>query len=228
VTNQTLEPTQVAGFNQLFDDVNGTRAHRIGVGLDAYLKNNIYGGVEISRRELDVPIFSERTASGGSAFDLKDALVTIQQQQEELYRAYLYLIPSSNWTIKSEPYFEKFDRSITSNLPTEINTLVMPISINYFNPSGIFSALSGAFVRQDLKRLENFATEKNSGVSEFFMIDAVIGYRMPNRMGMVSLEGRNLLDEDFSFRNINFQQAEATRSRFIPGRTFLARLTLNF
>ena len=23
--NQTLEPTQVAGFNQLFDDINGTR-----------------------------------------------------------------------------------------------------------------------------------------------------------------------------------------------------------
>ena len=25
IANQTLEPTQVAGFNQLFDDTNGTR-----------------------------------------------------------------------------------------------------------------------------------------------------------------------------------------------------------
>ena len=30
ITNQTLEPTQVAGFNQFFDDINGTDALRYG------------------------------------------------------------------------------------------------------------------------------------------------------------------------------------------------------
>ncbi|MDR4651459.1 MAG: tetratricopeptide repeat protein [Nitrosomonas sp.] len=222
VTNQTLEPTQVAGFNQLFDDVNGTRAHRIGLGLDTYFKQNIFGGVEISRRDLDVPKFLDVSP------DRKDASVSIEKQDEELYRSYFYWTPYSNWTIKSEPQFEKFERSISSNLPVEINTLIVPISINYFNPSGIFSTLSGTFVRQNLKRLENFATERNSGISNFFMIDAIIGYRMPNRMGIVSLEGRNLLNEEFSFRHINFQESEATRPRFISGRTFFARLTLNF
>ena len=32
VTNQTLEPTQVAGFNQFFDDIDGASAWRYGVG----------------------------------------------------------------------------------------------------------------------------------------------------------------------------------------------------
>ncbi|MDR4517044.1 MAG: TonB-dependent receptor [Nitrosomonas sp.] len=223
VTNQTLEPTQVAGFNQFFDDVNGTKAHRIGIGLDTFLNKNIYGGIEISRRELDVPNFSD-------AFDLKDAPVTVEQQKENLYRAYLYLIPNTNWTIKSEPQFETFDRAIiiNNNLPIEISTLIIPTSINYFNPSGVFAALSGAFVRQDIERFENFTTEKNSGISDFFMVDAVIGFRMPNRMGIISLEGKNLLNEEFSYRNINFQQSEITNTRFTPRRTFFARLTLNF
>ena len=34
VNNRTLEPTQVAGFNQFFDDINGTEAWRYGAGID--------------------------------------------------------------------------------------------------------------------------------------------------------------------------------------------------
>ena len=33
-TNRTLEPTQVAGFNQFFDDDAGTVARRFGIGSD--------------------------------------------------------------------------------------------------------------------------------------------------------------------------------------------------
>jgi hypothetical protein len=34
IANQTLEPTQSAGFNQFFDDPNGTESVRYGVGVD--------------------------------------------------------------------------------------------------------------------------------------------------------------------------------------------------
>src|SRR5262249_34946513 len=34
VGGQTIEPTQIAGFNQLFDDVNATLARRWGAGVD--------------------------------------------------------------------------------------------------------------------------------------------------------------------------------------------------
>lgn len=34
VITRSLEPTQVAGFNQLFDDLNGTRSRLYGVGAD--------------------------------------------------------------------------------------------------------------------------------------------------------------------------------------------------
>ena len=55
VAQQTLEPTQVAGFNQFFDDINGTRTKRMGIGLDYHMSHTLYGGVEASKRSLLVP-----------------------------------------------------------------------------------------------------------------------------------------------------------------------------
>ena len=53
ITDQTLEPTQVAGFNQFFDDINGTEAWRYGGAIDQKFTKDIFGGVEFSKRELE-------------------------------------------------------------------------------------------------------------------------------------------------------------------------------
>src|SRR4030067_929905 len=56
VNGQTLEPTQVAGFNQFFDDAEGTRSWRYGAAVDHAFSGNLFGGAEYSRRKLDLPI----------------------------------------------------------------------------------------------------------------------------------------------------------------------------
>jgi hypothetical protein len=55
-TNQTIEPTQIAGFNQLFDDINGQNPSH-GIGFDAHYENKIFTGVEVSKRDLSSPRF---------------------------------------------------------------------------------------------------------------------------------------------------------------------------
>ena len=52
VTDQTLEPTQVAGFNQFYDDVNGATSWRYGLGLDQKFGRDVFAGAEISKRGL--------------------------------------------------------------------------------------------------------------------------------------------------------------------------------
>lgn len=54
VANQTIEPTQIAGFNQMYDDINGTKSRRMGLGIDTHYANIVFGGIEISQRDLDV------------------------------------------------------------------------------------------------------------------------------------------------------------------------------
>ncbi len=228
VTNQTLEPTQVAGFNQLFDDVNGTKARRMGVGIDTHVANKVFSGLEISRRDLKVPFH-------GNSFEGRRTVI-LNKQKENLYRAYLYWPINNNWTFRSEAQLERFSRPKLETVdaePYQIDTLSTPISINYFGQQGLFAGLTGTFVHQELDRevprsIFIDSSKLNEGKESFFLLDAAFGYRFPNRMGIISLEGRNLLDENFLYRNAGFQTAEPVRSRFIPVRTFFARLTLNF
>ena len=220
IANQTLEPTQVAGFNQLFDDANGTKTRRKGIGLDAHISKNVYGGIEVSARDLDVPGFSRPPTI--PAFTLSK----IEEQQEKLYRAYLYWLPHINWALRGEPVFEQLSRAAdpTNNI-SQIETLSIPLSVNYFNSYGIFAKSTGTYVRQDVQRPN---TSLNQGVHDFFLLDATIGYRLPNRRGIFSLEGRNLLDQDFFFRTQSFQVIDPGLPRYTPARTFFVRLTLNF
>ncbi len=210
-TQQTIEPTQVAGFNQLFDDPNGTKSRRMGIGLDAHHRNKVFTGFEISSRDLKVPVHSSRSSS-------------FQDQKENLYRAYLYGLLHTNWTAKSEIQLEKFSRAETSAGPHNIDTFSIPTEVDYFNPRGFFANLTGTFVHQKIDR----QGDQNEGIDKFFLVDASVGYRLPNRRGIVSLEARNLFDESFLFRNINFQTSEPVNSRFVPTRTIFVRITLNF
>ncbi|MEP6878895.1 MAG: TonB-dependent receptor, partial [Nitrosospira sp.] len=216
IANQTIEPTQVAGFNQLFDDINGTWAQRMGVGVDTHLSKKVYSGIEASARDLKVPLFN------------KNDLDHIQEQHESLYRAYLYWLPTSQLAIRVEPQFERFARSKASagDGPSVIDTFSAPITFSYFSPTGIFSRFSTTYIQQKLQR---GTPNSNAENSNFWLLDASINYRLPKRRGIVSVEGRNLLDRDFSYRNQNFEISQQFyNQRFTPGRTFFVRLTINF
>ncbi|WP_337289029.1 tetratricopeptide repeat protein, partial [Candidatus Methylomirabilis sp.] len=64
ISDQTIEPTQVAGFNQFFDDGEGTDAWRYGVGIDQRFSPTLYGGTEVSKRDLEVPFLDTDRISG--------------------------------------------------------------------------------------------------------------------------------------------------------------------
>ena len=229
IVDQTLEPTQVAGFNQFFDDINGTKAERYGIGIDAKLTKDLYGGLEASRRDLEVPRI------------LLDPLfeplsVLTEDQREELYRAYLYWTPDPEWAVSVEFRFERFERKDPPGLPapldipTEVDTASVPLAVRYFRTAGLgagfFAQLGATYVHQDvdLPPASTFGRDQD----DFVLVDAAVGYRLPRRMGLLSLEVRNLLDEEFLFQDVNIQRPEPSNPRFIPGRAILGRITLSF
>jgi len=231
---QTLEPTQVAGFNQLYDDSDGTRTSRLGIGLDYYWSQFFFAGAEASKRILYIP-----------GIQFADQL---EKQNEYLYRTYLYWTPHPYWVIKGEFQFERFARNpdaeailFFDDAPVRMDTLSAPINIEFFHPSGIFSGLTGTFIQQDLTRKRDLSSntprnpkETNSGIDTFFLFDALLGYRLANRKGVLSLEARNLFNQHFFYRNYNLQRISIDNINFspartlIPERTFFARFTWNF
>lgn len=225
-SQQTIEPTQVAGFNQFFDDPNGTKSTRKGIGLDTRLLDNLYVGLEASIRNLRVPVARLIIA------DDDKTIQGVDKQEEQVYRSYAYIALNSNWSATGEFQFENFTRHAIGNDPNKIQTLSAPVSIKYFNSDGLFSTLTGTFVHQNLSRGSPQSIDPNIGKTEghdsFFLLDAVVGYRLPSRRGLLSAEARNLFNEDFYFRNSQFYVSEPIAPRYIPDRTFFVRLTLNY
>jgi hypothetical protein len=219
LTNQTLEPTQVAGFNQFFDDVEGTASWRYGLAVDQKLTGDLYGGVEISRRDLEVPFkdFSDPPAP----------VVKTVDWEERLARAYLYWTPHSRWALHAEYQFEELRRDslFTANTAARVQTHRLPLGISFFHPSGVIAKLKGTNVHQrgEFQPQNSPLGVSLSGEDNFWIVDASLGYRLPQRYGILSLEARNLLDTTF-----RFQDTDAASPTIQPGRMILFKFTLSF
>ena len=212
---QTLEPTQVAGFNQFFDDLNGTEASTYAVGVDIRPLDNIYGGVEYWHRDIEQP---DVQATGDAFIDPRD---------EDLYRAYLNWAVHDTVALTGEIRFEEFDQN-TANLrvPDKLQTFSVPVAVRYFGPKGLFAVAGFTYLRQRVDRQPGSPLE--DGELNIYLLDAAIGLRLPKRYGIISLEATNLLNDKFEYQDLNFFTAEQRASPLVPERALLARLTLTF
>jgi hypothetical protein len=108
INNRTIEPTQIAGFSQFLDDPPGTVSWSYGVGLDARLTANLYGGVEFRRRDLEVPLFFVSFDPEIRSFPENAFSEVETERDEDLYRAYLFWTPGREWAVSSEVQLDFF------------------------------------------------------------------------------------------------------------------------
>ena len=218
LVEQTIEPTQVAGFNQFYDDLNATKAKNYAIGLDTRFADGLYGGVQASHRDLDV-----LTAGfEGSRFEA---------EREQLFSAYLYWMPHPNWAIQNEYRLEKYETDRTN--PFRVDTLSIPLVVRYFDPSGFFGQLGAIYVRQEVQDIDFSVMELPvvTDSDDFVLVNAAVGFRLPKRQGILSLEAWNLFDKEFRFQDMSFRTShpeQPANSGFMPDRTIFARITLNF
>ncbi|MGH8645709.1 MAG: tetratricopeptide repeat protein, partial [Gammaproteobacteria bacterium] len=217
VTNQTLEPTQVAGFNQFFDDFNATEAWRYGIAVDQKFSRNIYGGLEYSLRDLDVPFVA--STDGGLA-------ETEVEWNEQLFRPYLFWTPHE-WVALSAGYeWERFDRDeLFADGAKHVETNRVPLGINFFHPSGLSASIKGTYIDQtgDFERTGGVPFE--SGEDNFWTVDAAVSYRLPRRFGFITIGATNVFDEEFSYFDTDHGSVNVN-PRIIPDRVFFGRITL--
>jgi hypothetical protein len=107
-----------------------------------------------------------------------------------------------------------------------LDTHSVPLNIRYFHEEGFFAELSVTYVHQEAERREGAFSP--DGTDEFVLFDSAVGYRLPKRRGIISIEGRNLTDESFDFQDDRFRSSRASVPIFIPERTVLVRGTFNF
>ena len=219
IADQTIEPTQVAGFNQFFDDVPGTDIWTYGGAIDQKFYDNLFGGVEFYKRDLNVPFEDILLAAPTPQFRNTN-------WDEYVGRAYLCWAPWPWLATSAEYQYEKFDRGDEFSGIEELVDLKMhrfQLGGRFFHPSGFFAGLQTSYVYQDGDFGDPAAPPIDSDDDDFWVVDAGVGYRLPHRFGMLSVEAKNLFDEDFKF-----QDTDPAKPTIAPERLILGRVTLAF
>ncbi len=219
--NQTIEPTQVAGFDQFFDDSNGTISRRAGVGLDHRFSTGLYGGVEFSSRKLDVPVFSTSD-------------IEWFRWKEHSNLAYMYwLVPETftkrvwaGWTaaISADVRYDQVQRPedfVGAEGFLNLKTWDAPIALNCFIGNGISFRFVANYVHQEgtlLSPINSFPVH-----DEFWILNFSAEYRIPRRHGRIVLGVSNLTNQTFTF-----QESDPSNPRFAPERFLYGRFSLDF
>jgi hypothetical protein len=117
------------------------------------------------------------------------------------------------------------DDALFFGQPTRSKTNGIPLRFGFFEPNGIFGTVTATSWRQ---RFTNFSGSGSNEDESFTLFDLALGYRLPRRMGIATLDINNVFDKSFFFRDTDFLAVEPTGPRLVPQRTIVARLTLHF
>jgi tetratricopeptide (TPR) repeat protein len=207
---QTIEPTQIAGFKQFFDDFSDRYFTFYGAGIDYIFKPNFLTGTELSRRE----VFNHLTGT--------------KALEKDTIKVYLNWTPSDSIAVSSG---YKIIRDIRPGRQ-QLSTHSLSLEARYFDPSGFFGKIMGTYINQSKTTPEFIGVEEVDVLkrSSFFLLDMSIGFRLPSRFGIVSLEGKNLLDKRFRYEDLGIDQSSVfyNATEFTPQRTIFGRITFNF
>jgi outer membrane receptor protein involved in Fe transport len=218
VADQTIEPTQVAGFNQLFDEASGMRSENLAAGLDLRFGPRAFLSFEGMHRDL-------RFDSG----QLLSAAAPEQRQSEWLATGSFRWIASKRMVLSlaaGYDYFEWREPSVPTPDPIELSTYTFPLRLAFYATSWLSAAVTATYVDQEVKRLPSSPWQ--AGHETFTTVDLRFDLHLPKRQGLISLEVRNLFDETFRFQDDNFRSPETRLAPFLPELSVGARVSLFF
>ena len=150
--------------------------------------------------------------------------------RERSQQAYLYWTPTDRLGLQRQARawpLRELRRSIPYP-PFGYSTLTierLPLELRYFSPTGLMLGFRTSRIR-DHGMFSSSTLPPNEvepGQDRFWLVDAFVGYRLPNRRGLLSLNADNLLD-----RRFRFQDVDPEDSSLIPERLISFRFTLAF
>ena len=205
ISQQTLEPTEVAGFNQFFDDFNGSLSRLKAIGMDIASRHDLRAGAEVVDREVREPV---------TIGEFAPPIV------ERTARANLGWAPASSWAIAGELRREKYSGDQLAPAFARMTTLFFPVSARYFSPAGWV-------VRA---RVRTVAQSIEGHTERFSIADAGMSWRLPARRGEISIDANNVFGRRFRYQDRRVVMADPFKAdaEYLPGRQLAFRVVLGF
>jgi tetratricopeptide (TPR) repeat protein len=228
IRSQTIEPTQIVGFNQFFGgfeqyygDFIGTSSDRVAIALDHKFTPAAFGGAELTWRELEVPSF---VFSRNFTWREKSA-------QAYFYKTYVPAVlrrnlPAWQSAFSTELEFEEVDRPQALTGAEGIMNLKMlraPIGVQLFNSNGVTLRVATTYVAQDGKFSVDVGLPVTDKDDDAWITDLTLEYRLPERRGLVAIGAKNLFDNAVDLLEIDPVNPRVATEQFV-----FARISVTF
>jgi tetratricopeptide (TPR) repeat protein len=232
VSSQTIEPTQVAGFNQFFTgfdqyfgDEVGIVSQRACFAVDQKLPAAAFAGAELTARRLKVP-FQQADLS------YVDVIWKESSSRFYLYKAFepgTYSGGRSRWQLATSMEY-RHEQTVRPEYLVgpegivDVRTDRFPISLRAFHESGLTLGATATYLRQSaLLGLGDGFTPDATRQSVGWVGDLFVDYRLPKRHGVASVGVKNLFD-----RSLDVFEVDPTFPTFPQRRFVYARIRLDF
>jgi hypothetical protein len=226
IGSQTIEPTQVAGFNQffagfnaLYGDSDGTVSQRFCAAVDQKISPTAFAGAEFTARKLKVP------STLDTDYDWRE-----RTARAYLYKAYKPALGSmlSGWQMAAsiDLRFEEIDHSESFTGPDgilNVRTDRVPIGIRVFSDGGLAIGAVTSYVRQGGLFFDGTGGDPEvARLQRGWINDVFVDYRLPRRLGVLSVGAKNLFNRaidlfetDPAFPTLPAQRFLYLRARFV-------------
>jgi Tfp pilus assembly protein PilF len=212
-----LEPVQIAGFTQLLFGGAADQATVRGVALDQELSPTLFVGWQAHSRATESIL-------------VRPADTLLVDLRERAQSAYVYWLPSAQISVTAHYEHSRYNSEPYPLLGySHMKTERLPVEIRYFMTGGLTIGARASQVQQEGEFQTGFPLSPflppplAHGEDRFVVLDAFVGYRLPNRRGLLSLTADNLLDETFQFQDV-----DPTNPSLFPERLISFRFTLAF
>jgi hypothetical protein len=215
VANQTIEPVQIAGFQQFFDDITATDARRYGLGMDYQAADSLSVGAQATTHNLALPQSTSRAT----------------RSLEHHHLVYVYWVPLSQISVSAEYRYDDYERDpypVDVGSPFKLRTHSVPLTLAYFHPSGLLARVRGTHFNQKLEQILASSAPPETQSDVFNLMDIGIGYRLPKRYGLIMFTVTNVFDTQFNFQDTNFITANDQVPEIKPERQYIVKATLRF
>jgi hypothetical protein len=192
----SYEPSVVGAVNQRYFDFPHTFSRNTTVALDLNPTSKTFFGFEATHRDLELL----EIASATYAIDLtqEDSIPTTigLSERSDVYEdvdilsSYYYQV-LTNWLVSTVDYRYSLNNRFDPFSAFRIETHRGTVGLKAFDASGWFVKTTGTYLDQQRTR----GGEGIDGATNGFLVDLGLGYRLPERHGIVQLDFRNLLDQ---------------------------------
>lgn len=220
-TPLSLQPSQIAGFAQFFDDgISATNEH-ISSAIDFLGTDLIRAQTQISWRESKIRVSNL-------------AQTTFVLADYELFESssVLSITPTSslhgtvNVAYSRVQLGGSFIAPSAPNVPELIETFSLPMKLSYFAPWGTAFTVTGTYVRQDLD-IAPFSTITSTS-EDFVTFDLDVRHRLAAGRGEISVGIKNIFGANFRYQDLSTLLGDTSNSAFVDETLFTLSGTLRF